>query len=286
MLTMPKPRRRILITGASSGLGAGMARLFAVEGRDLALVARREDRLEALAAELRAAHPEITVVTAALDVTEHDRVFAVFGECAERLGGLDRVIVNAGISGGTAVGGGGFPSNLRIVMTNFVGALAQCEAAMSLFHRAGAGHLVVVSSVSAMRGMPGSMTTYAASKAGLSALAEGIRADAYGTRISVTTLHPGCIRSEMTEAPAGCRSWWTLGPGAGRWWRPSSARRWRRRTGVALAAPRLRPPPRPCLGPPPPAVNQGSLRHHGTVVKRCSPWRASRGERAATTVPW
>jgi len=199
MLTMPKPRRRILITGASSGLGAGMARLFAVEGRDLALVARREDRLEALAAELRAAHPEITVVTAALDVTEHDRVFAVFGECAERLGGLDRVIVNAGISGGTAVGGGGFPSNLRIVMTNFVGALAQCEAAMSLFHRAGAGHLVVVSSVSAMRGMPGSMTTYAASKAGLSALAEGIRADAYGTRISVTTLHPGFIRSEMTE---------------------------------------------------------------------------------------
>ena len=176
-----------------------MARLFAAASRDLVLVARRVDRLDELAVELRGTHPGITVVTASLDVTDHYRVFAVFRECAERLGGLDRVIVNAGVSGGTPIGSGGFAVNRQIVVTNFLAALAQCEAAMEIFTAAGAGHLVVVSSVSAMRGMPGSMTTYAATKAGVSALAEGIRADAHGTAIKVTTLHPGFIRSEMTQ---------------------------------------------------------------------------------------
>jgi short-subunit dehydrogenase len=192
-------RRRILITGASSGLGAAMARLFAARGRDLALAARRVDRLEALATQLRAAHPGITVVTAALDVTDSDQVFAVFRDCARRLDGLDRVIVNAGVGKGAAIGTGRFVANREVAMTNFVAALAQCEAAMEIFTAARAGHLVVVSSVSAMRGMPGSMTTYAATKVGVAALAEGLRADVHGTPIRVTTLYPGFIRSEMTE---------------------------------------------------------------------------------------
>jgi len=107
--------------------------------------------------------------------------------------------VNAGVSGGSPIGSGGFATNHRIAMTNFVAALAQCEAAMELFTAAGSGHLVVVSSVSAFRGMPASMTSYAATKAGVSSLAEGIRAQAYGGAVNVTTLHPGFIRSEMTE---------------------------------------------------------------------------------------
>src|SRR5262249_36765421 len=82
-----------------------------------------------------------------------------------------------------------------------VGALAQCEAAMQLFYARGRGHLVVISSVSANRGMPGALTTYAATKAGVAALAEGIRADVLGRfpDIKVTTLFPGYIRSEMTD---------------------------------------------------------------------------------------
>lgn len=71
-------RKNTLITGASSGLGAGMARHLAASGHDLALTARRVDRLEALRAELLAAHPGIRVVVHALDVNDHDAVFRVF----------------------------------------------------------------------------------------------------------------------------------------------------------------------------------------------------------------
>jgi short-subunit dehydrogenase len=192
-------RRRILITGASSGLGEEMARQFADLGRDLALCARRVERLEQLRDEIARKHPSAVVSVHALDVNDHDSVFRVFGEAASAHGRLDRVVVNAGLGKGARIGTGHFDANLQTAMTNFVAGLAQCEAAMEIFRKAGDGHLVVVSSLSAVRGMRGSMTTYAATKAGIAALAEGIRSDVLGTKIKVTTLLPGYIRSEMNE---------------------------------------------------------------------------------------
>jgi short-subunit dehydrogenase len=199
---MPPVRRRILITGASSGLGEAMARELARRGRDLALCARRADRLERLRGELAERHPEVRVVVRPLDVDRHDDVFAAVGECAERLGGLDRVVVNAGIGVSRRIGTGRFAENRRTVQTNLVSALAQCEAAVEIFRRQGAGHLVTISSVSAARGLPGHLTAYAASKAGLSALTEGIRAELLSTPIAVTCIEPGFIRTEL-NADAG-----------------------------------------------------------------------------------
>ncbi|WP_024875754.1 SDR family oxidoreductase [Saccharomonospora piscinae] len=196
-------RKNIVITGASSGLGEGMARRFAARGHDLALCARRRDRLDALAAELTARHPGIRVVVRELDVNDHDRVFTVFEELSTELGSLDRVIVNAGLGKGQPVGTGHFTANLQTVRTNFVAGLAQCEAAVAHFRERGAGHLVVVSSFSALRGLPRNLTSYAASKAGISALADGIRADLLDTPIRVTTLLPGYIESEMTGRASG-----------------------------------------------------------------------------------
>lgn len=189
-------RRNILITGASAGLGAEMARQFAAMGRNLALCARRTDELDRLREEL-AANPGITVSTRRLDVTDHDAVFEVFRSFADELGSLDRVIVNAGIGKGQPIGTGRFDANRQTAETNFVAALAQCEAAMEIFRRQRAGHLVLISSVSAVRGMPGNITTYAATKAAVSALGEGIRADTLRTPIKVSTILPGYIRSEM-----------------------------------------------------------------------------------------
>ncbi|MFQ6310711.1 SDR family oxidoreductase [Lysobacter capsici] len=197
-------RKRILITGASSGLGRGMAREFARAGSDLALCARRLDRLEALKAELEAAHPGIRVSIHSLDVTDHEQVFAVFAAARDALGGLDRVIVNAGIGQGAPVGKGQFALNRSIVETNFLAALAQCEAAVEIFRAAGEGHLVLISSMSAMRGMRGGLTAYAASKAGVASLAEGIRTDMLRKpSIKISTIYPGYIRTEMNDgAPA------------------------------------------------------------------------------------
>jgi short-subunit dehydrogenase len=198
-------RTNIVITGASSGLGAQMAREFAARGRNLALCARRTDRLVELRDELTSRHPNITVLTRRLDVTDHDDVFAAFDEFAADLGSLDRVIVNAGIGKGQPIGTGRFDANLVTARTNFLGALAQCEAALTVFRAQDSGHLVVVSSVGAFRGLPGNTTTCSATKAGIATLAEGIRADVLGRPIAVTTLYPGLISSEMNPDPSVSR---------------------------------------------------------------------------------
>lgn len=146
-------REKIIITGASSGLGEGMAREFARRGRALGLAARRLDRLEALAAELEPDARRVAV--RALDVTDVESVPVVFGELADELGGVDRVIVNAGLGKGAPIGTGKAAANLETVQTNLVGALAQAEAAMEIFRAQNHGHLVLISSISAVRGLPG-----------------------------------------------------------------------------------------------------------------------------------
>jgi short-subunit dehydrogenase len=194
---MPKT---ILITGASSGLGEEMARQFAARGHDLALCARRTDRLEALREEITNRHPGVRVLVRPLDVNDHDAVFEVFRAFRAELGRIDRVVVNAGLGKGAPLGTGRFDANRDTAITNFVGALAQTEAAVEIFRDQGFGHLVMISSVSATRGMPKAITTYAATKAGVAHLAEGVRADLYGTPVKVSVIYPGYIRSEMNES--------------------------------------------------------------------------------------
>jgi short-subunit dehydrogenase len=191
-----------LITGASSGLGAEMARQLASRGEDLALCARRTERLEELREEITTAYPERTVAVAALDVTDDDAVFRVFRDVRDEFGTIDRVIINAGLGKGAPIGKGRYDANKATAMTNFVAALAQCEAAMEVFRAQRYGHLVMISSMSAFRGMPGAMTTYAATKAGVAALAEGIRHELVAKPdldIDVSVIYPGYIRSEMNE---------------------------------------------------------------------------------------
>jgi short-subunit dehydrogenase len=187
----------VVITGASAGLGAEMARQFAALGHDLALCARRTDRLDQLADEIRAGTGR-RVETAALDVTDADAVPTVVTGFAETFGRIDRVVVNAGLGKGAPLGTGRADANRETAMTNFVGALATCEAALEVFRRQRRGHLVLISSMSALRGMRRSMTTYAATKAGVASLAEGLRSERV-PGLDVSVIHPGYIRSEMNE---------------------------------------------------------------------------------------
>ncbi|GIF13404.1 SDR family oxidoreductase [Actinoplanes teichomyceticus] len=185
----------VLITGASAGLGEEMARQFAALGYDLALCARRTDRLTALAAELGGpGKPRVSVRR--LDVTDDAAVFRVFGEFAAAFGRIDRVVVNAGLGKGAPLGSGRWDANRDTAMVNFVGALAQTEAALQIFRAQQGGHLVLISSMSALRGMRKSMTTYAATKAGVAAIAEGVRSERI-RGVDVSVIYPGYIRSEM-----------------------------------------------------------------------------------------
>lgn len=192
-------RQNIIITGASSGLGAEMARQFAAKGRNLGLCARRVENLESLKKELEANNSGITVSIKALDVCDYEKVFTVFDEFKAEFGQIDRVIVNAGMGKGQPVGTGYFWANRETAETNFVAALAQCESAMQIFREQKNGHLVMISSMSAFRGQRRNLNTYAATKAGVAALAEGIRADMLNKPINVTTIYPGFIKSEINE---------------------------------------------------------------------------------------
>ena len=118
--------KTILITGASSGLGAGMAREFAQKGYNLAICARRIERLEALKQELESLYG-IQVIAKTLDVTNYDQVFEVFKAFQQDFGKLDRIIVNAGVGQGRRIGKGNFEINRATAETNFISALAQCE---------------------------------------------------------------------------------------------------------------------------------------------------------------
>jgi short-subunit dehydrogenase len=195
-------RQKVLITGASSGLGAGMARAFAARGRDLALCARRVDRLDELKAELTQRYPNIRVAIAELDVNDHDRVPQVFAALGAEIGGLDRVVVNAGIGKGAPLGSGKLWANKETIETNLVSALVQIETALEIFTRQGHGHLVLISSVLGNKGVGGVKAAYAASKAGVSSLGESLRAQYARGPITVTVIEPGYIESEMTAKTA------------------------------------------------------------------------------------
>lgn len=192
-------RQNILITGASSGLGYTMAKLYANKGKNLALCARRIEKLKTLRDEIATINPKVKVSIRALDVNEHDQVFEVFKDFEQDLGHIDRVIVNAGMGRGASLGTGYFSANKETAITNFVSALAQCEAALEIFRKQNHGHLVMISSVSAVRGFRRALTVYAATKAAVSNMMEGIRVDLLDSEIRATTIHPGFIRSEINE---------------------------------------------------------------------------------------
>lgn len=193
--------KTILITGASSGLGAGMATHFASMGYNVAICARRTERLEELKTKIVSDNPNVKVSVKALDVTDYEQVFKVFHDFAQEFGKLDRIIVNAGVGDGRRIGKGNFDINRKTAEINFISGLAQCEAAMEIFRAQNSGHLVVISSMSAMRGLPKHMSVYAASKSAIAQLAEGIRADMLLSNlpIKVSTIYPGYIRTEINE---------------------------------------------------------------------------------------
>ncbi|MFT4569990.1 MAG: NADP-dependent 3-hydroxy acid dehydrogenase YdfG [Hyphomicrobiaceae bacterium] len=190
--------KKILITGASSGLGEGMARHFASRGHSLALAARREDRLNELAAELRELGAPV-VATARLDVTDYDTVPGTLASLRDELDGLDIVVANSGVAAGARVGKGGFADARRTIETNLIGAIATIEAAVEIFREQGHGQIVGISSVAAVRGMPG-QGAYSASKSGLSRYLEALCAEVANEQIVVTDLAPGFIDTDLNRS--------------------------------------------------------------------------------------
>jgi NAD(P)-dependent dehydrogenase (short-subunit alcohol dehydrogenase family) len=187
------------ITGASSGIGRALALELGGRGHELFLTARREDALEEVRAEIAAAHPERRVEIRRLDVTDNADVAAALAEAAEKLGRLDVVVANAGLGNSGPVGDERHMQRSRaIVETNLIGAIATINAAVTLFRRQGGGQIVGISSVAGYRGLPGS-SSYSASKAGVTAYLQSVRAETHGEPITVTTISPGYIDTPINQ---------------------------------------------------------------------------------------
>lgn len=191
--------KSVLITGASRGLGAGMARHFAERGYKLALTARDSSSLMQLQAELAKESPQVIVKS--LDVSAFDTIAGVVAECAGELGGLDIVVVNAGVATAAASGKGGFQSMRETIDINLTGAIATADAAVELFLEQGRGHLVGITSVAALRGM-NRQGAYSASKAGFGKYLEAVRCETYREKITVTELAPGFIDTDLNRSLA------------------------------------------------------------------------------------
>lgn len=189
------PSQSALITGASSGIGAALAKSLAAEGRELVLVARREDALRELAEDIHAAGGRARVEV--LDVSDPERTEARVRELDEELG-LDLVIANAGVGGSRWSGKLQWQDCRQIIAVNVSGALATLTGALPGMVARGRGHLVGISSVAQYRALPSS-AAYCASKAFLSTFLEGLRVDLKTTGIVVTDVRPGFVDTPMTE---------------------------------------------------------------------------------------
>ncbi len=200
----------IAITGASSGIGAEYARQYAARGARLALLARRQDRLEEVAAECRA-RGATEVLVRPTDVTDAAAVKASFDQLAERFGGLDRAILNAGGYGVRTVAelaysrdvewsAGAFSATAaqRVMQLNYGGTVHCLEAALEVMRRRGGGVIAATGAQAADRGYP-LHGPYAAAKAAVRALFDALRADAARSGIAMVLVEPGCVVSELTE---------------------------------------------------------------------------------------
>jgi len=196
-------KENILITGAASGLGREVALQFAEKGYHLALVDLNLAALQAFQTQLLTKYPGIQVEIESLNITDFDAVSQVFDNLAQRMGGLNIVLANAGIDGGSNVGDAdNFNAIHKVIQVNLIGTIACIDKAVSIFKKQGSGHIAVTSSLSAVRGMAGDgYAGYSASKSGVNRYMESLYAELMkaGLHKSITTatLMPGHIATDM-----------------------------------------------------------------------------------------
>lgn len=191
---MTNTRKRILVTGASAGIGAACARRFAADGHALVLWARRAERLEELAAGLRAEHGT-EVATNTVDVRDR----AAVGTAADALESVPDVLLNnAGLASGFDPIHEGDPEDWdRMIDTNLKGLLNVSRALLPRMVERGSGHLINIGSTAGHMTYPRG-NVYAATKYGVRALTEGMNLDLVGTGVKVSAVDPGFVETEFS----------------------------------------------------------------------------------------
>jgi len=187
--------QRVFITGASSGIGAALARHYALQGAQVGLFARRDPELRALVAIL----PRGRATAYPGDVRDAGELARAAGDFIGRFGATDVVIANAGVSRGSLTEHAEDLAAFRKVFdTNLIGMVNTFHPFLAAMREAGRGTLVGVASIAGFRGLPGS-GAYSASKAAAIVYLESLRVEHRGTGIAVVTICPGYVATPMTE---------------------------------------------------------------------------------------
>lgn len=190
-----------LITGASAGIGAEFARVFAAKGHDLVLVARSADRLKELAEELRSRHGR-TVHVIAADLAAIGAAGKVYQQVQAQGIKVDILVNNAGVLQSGDFAGIGFDRNLKLVQLNVVALTALTQLFLDPMKQRRQGRILNVSSTSAFQPLP-YLATYAASKAYVLSLSEALSAELKGSGVTVTALCPGFTETELITKDSG-----------------------------------------------------------------------------------
>jgi short-subunit dehydrogenase len=184
---------KVVITGASAGIGAALARVYARRGATLGLIARRQPELDALARDLGG-----TVATYAADVRDAPALAAAAADFVGRFGVPDVVIANAGVSAGNLTQFGEDVDACRwIFEVNVLGLVQTFQPFLQCMLAARAGTLVGMASVAGIRGLPGA-GAYCASKSAVLTYLESLRVELRGSGVHVVTIAPGYIATAMT----------------------------------------------------------------------------------------
>jgi 3-hydroxy acid dehydrogenase / malonic semialdehyde reductase len=197
-MTLSMTDRTVLITGASSGIGAACAVWLAQAGARLILAARRQDKLQALAERLQSSSTVETLLLP-LDVQQPEAVEAAMNGLPSQWQAIDVLINNAGLSRGLDKQ---YEAPLQdweeMIDTNIKGLLYMSRAVVPGMVARGRGHVVNVGSIAGRQTYPGG-SVYCATKAAVKSLSEGLKLDLLGTPVRVTNIEPGLVETEFSE---------------------------------------------------------------------------------------
>lgn len=193
-----RPSNRVIILGALSAIATAAARIYAAEGAAIMLVARNAERLNALAADLKA-RGAVQVETAAMDLeAEAAQAGLHLADWSKRLGGFDHIHIVYGYLGEQAKASADPAELSRIVTSNFTSAVHWCEASANILRAQRHGSLVAVSSVAGDRGRQ-SNYAYGAAKGGIALFVQGIAHSLAGTGARAVAVKPGFVDTPMTD---------------------------------------------------------------------------------------
>ncbi len=196
------PKKRAILVGASSGIGAALARRLADEGYQVALLARRAEMLENLTNEINLKHGETRVLYYVHDVMDYESIPQLFRQVIADLGGLDTFIYNTGVSHMVGLKKYDFERDRQTTEVNYIGALAWLNPVAEMFQSLQSGQIVGVSSVAGERGRVGN-PSYNASKAALTSYLEALRNRLTRYGVNVLTVKPGPVETDMIKDAKG-----------------------------------------------------------------------------------